>query len=91
MTTAKSQGAAYVFDVNNGQYLQTIETPAATSNFFGLKVQSIGGNWLAISETTGNGKVNLYRLVPEPATFTLLVSTIVVIVPTRRSLRRAYR
>jgi WD40 repeat protein len=87
----KSNGAVFVYDLITGQYVQTIETPSSSSTFFGLKVQNIGGNWLAISETTASGKVNLYRFVPEPATFAMLLSAIVVLVPTRRSLRRANR
>jgi hypothetical protein len=84
----KSNGAVFVFDTNTGLHVQTLETPAASSKFFGLTVQPIGENWLAVSETTGSGKVHIYS-VPEPSTYALSMAAVVLWLPAQRRLRRA--
>jgi FG-GAP repeat len=85
----KSNGAVFVFDVSTGLHVQTIETPLSSSDFFGLKVQRVGQNWLAVSESTGGGRVHLYSVVPEPSTCTILIATVVAFLSTRRGFRGA--
>jgi hypothetical protein len=84
------KGAVFVFDVNSGLHVQTIETPETSSTFFGLKVQRIGQNWLAVSETTERGKVHIYSLVPEPTSCTILMTTVLVLLSTQRGFRRVH-
>jgi hypothetical protein len=84
----KSNGAVFVFDIHTGQHLQTLETPFSTSDFFGTKVQGIGQNWLAVSDSTGSGNVHLYSLVPEPSSCTIaIIASIAALLSTQRRTR----
>lgn len=75
----KSNGAVFVFDIQTGLHVQSIETPLSTSRSFGSKVQRVG-DWLAVTETTSGGKVHIYSLVPEPSTGTVLMTIVVSLI-----------
>lgn len=64
-------GAVFVFDTESGDLVQTIRSPTSSPEFFGLEFSSVGSRHLAISETTGNGIVHVYALVPEPMSISL--------------------
>jgi len=68
---AGAEGSVFVFDTETGGLLQTIQSPTLSPRFFGLEMSSVGSRYLAISETTGNGIVHVYSLIPEPTTVSL--------------------
>lgn len=69
-----SAGSVFVFDVQSGDLMQTIQSPTSSPNFFGIEMSSVGSRHLAIYEPTGNGTVHIYALVPEPTTMSLCVT-----------------
>lgn len=83
----KSEGAVFVFDINTGQQVQELQTPFSSSDFFGLRIHRIGQNWLAVGESTGSGKVNLYAIVPEPSISVILFAVALLWIPTQRRIR----
>lgn len=68
-----SQGAAFIFDLNTGAHLQTIETPYLSSRFFGVTMSRIGNGLLAVGDATGTGYVHIYA-IPEPNTVALALA-----------------
>ena len=76
-------GSVFVFDTFSGDLLQTIQTPNASSDFFGLEITTIGSSHLAISETTGNGIVHVFS-IPEPNSAFLLCAGLLMTSARRR-------
>jgi hypothetical protein len=68
-----SSGSVFVFDIESGSLVQTIHSPSATPHFFGLEMVRVGHRNLAVWESTGDGIVQLYVLVPEPSSSVLCV------------------
>jgi hypothetical protein len=78
-----TNGSVYVFDIDSGSLLQTIKTPLGWSTRFGLEVERVGTDLLAITDTANAGRVHIYS-IPEPSASVLCLTAMAMLGVLRR-------